>query len=353
MMSNRRGLYIHVPFCLTKCPYCDFYSVSFSKQTAEEYAQAVIRNLKRYDETFGTVYFGGGTPILLAPYMAEILRTVRVECGAEITVEANPCMCIPKTLDELLDAGVNRLSIGVQSLNDSELSALGRRHTALQAEQAIQAASAAGFADISADIMLAVPNQTRETLGETISRLAALPLTHISAYLLKLEQGTPFGAQPPVIPNEDETAELYLVAVEQLSQLGFKQYEISNFAKAGFESRHNLLYWHREEYLGIGPAAHSFYNDKRFAVPRDLKHFLDSLAQAEIITDENPNETEERIMLGLRLTEGIPESLWKPLESRLRFIPRDYYRIDGGRLALTPKGFLLSNEIIAVLTENI
>lgn len=353
MMNNPRGLYIHVPFCLSKCPYCDFYSVKFSQQAAREYAKAVIRNLSRYDEVFGTVYFGGGTPVLLAPYMEEILSAVRIESGAEITAEANPCMCIPKTLEQLRSAGVNRLSIGVQSLNDSELSALGRRHNSAQAEQAVLAARAAGFSDISADIMLAVPNQTRETLGETISRLAALPLTHISAYLLKLEQGTPFGAQPPVLPDEDETAELYLAAVERLSQHGFKQYEISNFAKAGFESRHNLIYWRRGEYLGIGPAAHSFYKDKRFAVPRDLQKFLDSPAQEEIITDENPNEIEERIMLGLRLCEGIPEKLWKPLESRLRFVPRDYYRIDGGRLALTPKGFLLSNEIIAILTEDI
>lgn len=353
MTNNPRGLYIHVPFCLSKCPYCDFYSVKFSQQAAREYAGAVIRNLSRCNEAFGTVYFGGGTPVLLAPYMAEILNAINIKSGAEITAEANPCMCIPKTLEQLLTAGVNRLSIGVQSLDDSELSALGRRHTAAQAQQAVLAAKAAGFDNISADIMLAVPNQTRETLVETISRLGQLPLTHISAYLLKLEQGTPFGSAPPILPDEDETAELYLAAVEQLSRQGFKQYEISNFAKAGFESRHNLIYWRRGEYLGIGPAAHSFYNGKRFAVPRDLQKFLDSPAQEEIITDENPNEAEESIMLGLRLAEGIPEILWKPLESRLRFIPRDYYRIDGGRLALTPKGFLLSNEIIAILTEDI
>lgn len=352
-MNNPRGLYIHVPFCLTKCPYCDFYSVNFSHKTAEEYARAVIRNLKRYDETFCTVYFGGGTPILLAPYLADILGSVRVERGAEITVEANPCMCVPQTLETLRNAGVNRLSIGVQSLNDGELSALGRRHTAAQAKSAILAAKAAGFENISADIMLAVPNQSQETLRETISGLAQLPLTHISAYLLKLEQGTPFGAQPPMLPNEDETAQLYLAAVEQLAQCGFGQYEISNFAKKGFESRHNLIYWRRGEYVGIGPAAHSFYRGRRFAVPRDLQEFLDSPAQRELVTDPNPNETEESIMLGLRLAEGIPERLWKLLESRLRFIPREYYTVDGGRLALTPKGFLLSNEIIAVLTENL
>ncbi|MGN1422516.1 MAG: radical SAM family heme chaperone HemW [Oscillospiraceae bacterium] len=351
-MNKPRGLYIHVPFCLTKCPYCDFYSVPFSHKTAREYADAVIRNLERYDEPFCTVYFGGGTPILLAPYLKEILQHLRIESGAEITAEANPCMCIPKTLEQLRSAGVNRLSIGVQSLNDGELSALGRRHTAAQAEQAVLAAKSADFDNISADIMLAVPGQTRETLSGTISRLAELPLTHISAYLLKIEQGTPFGNSPPKMPDEDEAAALYLSAVSGLAAAGFAQYEISNFAKSGFESRHNLIYWRRGEYLGIGAAAHSFYNGKRFAVPRDIRKFIDSPVQDEVITDGAPNETEERIMLGLRLTEGIAEELWKPHEKRLRFIPRDYYTIENGRLSLTPRGFLLSNEIIALLTED-
>lgn len=352
-MSNSRGLYIHVPFCLSKCPYCDFYSVQFSQSAARDYSEAVIRNLARYGEPFRSVYFGGGTPILLAPYMADILKNVRLESGAEITAEANPCMCIPKTLEQLRAAGVNRLSIGVQSLNDEELSALGRRHSAGEAVRAVHAAKTAGFDDISADIMLDIPKQTESSLRETISRLAELPLTHISAYLLKLEQGTPFGQSPPKIPDEDEAAELYLSAVGLLAEHGLAQYEISNFAKAGFESRHNLIYWRREEYLGIGPAAHSFYNGKRFAVPRDIRKFIDSPAQEEIFTDASPDETEERIMLGLRLSEGIPEELWKPCEKRLRFIPKEYYAIKNGRLSLTPRGFLLSNEIIALLTEEL
>lgn len=352
MMSNSRGLYIHVPFCLSKCPYCDFYSVPFSQKTAREYSEAVIRNLTRYDEPFRSVYFGGGTPILLAPYMADILKNIRTESGAEITAEANPCMCVPKTLEQLRAAGVNRLSIGVQSLDGGELAALGRRHSAEEAVRAVNSAKSAGFDDISADIMLAIPKQNQNSLRGTISRLAELPLTHISAYLLKLEQGTPFGQSPPIIPDEDEAAELYLSAVDMLAEHGFMQYEISNFAKKGFESRHNLIYWRREEYLGIGPAAHSFYNGKRFAVPRDIQKFIGSPSQEEIITDDSPDEAEEHIMLGLRLSEGIPEELWKPHEQKLRFIPKEYYNIKNGRLALTPRGFLLSNEIIALLTED-
>lgn len=350
-MNKPRGLYIHVPFCLTKCPYCDFYSVAYSRSAAGEYASAVMRNLARFSEPFDTVYFGGGTPILAAEHIGGILSCANLTRGAEITVEANPCLCLPETLETLRKSGVNRLSIGVQSLDGGELAALGRRHGAQQAENAILAAARAGFEDISADIMLAVPRQTRESLSRTIARLAELPLTHVSAYLLKIEPATPFGADPPETPDEDETAELYLRAVSELEKRGFAQYEISNFAKKGYESRHNLKYWRREEYLGIGAAAHSFYGGKRFAVPRDAGAFIAAPVQQTVLTDGAPDETEERIMLGLRLAEGIPEELWKPREKRLRFIPREYYEIRGGRLSLTPRGFLLSNEIITLLIE--
>lgn len=345
-----RGLYIHVPFCLSKCPYCDFYSRVISEEQAEDYAAAVARNLARYDEPFDTVYFGGGTPILLHRHFGEILGSVNLAEGAEITAEANPCLCSRENLRDLRSAGVNRISIGVQSLNDPELSALGRRHTAEEAESAILAARAEGFDNISADLMLATPKQTAESLRETLGKLTALPITHVSAYLLKIEPNTPFGKNPPELSlGEDETAELYLSAVEQLSAAGFPQYEISNFAKLGFESRHNLKYWRREEYLGIGPAAHSFYAGKRFAVPRDLATFVAAKEQPTELTDDSPDEFEERVMLGLRLCEGIPEELWKPLSGALNRIPRNYYRVDHGRLSLTAEGFLLSNEIISLL----
>ncbi len=345
-----RGLYIHVPFCLTKCPYCDFYSERLNKSLAEEYAAAVIRNLKRYPERFDTVYFGGGTPALLYEEIRDILAEVNAAEGAEITVEINPCLCTREILSRLFSAGINRLSVGVQSFDEKELSALGRRHKPITSQQGIELAYNIGFRNISADIMLAVPFQTRETLSETIRRLSALPITHISAYMLKIEPSTPFGKAPPTLPDEDAAAELYLMCCELLENAGFKQYEISNFAKAGCESRHNLKYWHCEEYLGIGAAAHSYYNKKRFAVPRDLDSFIRDEEQLTVFTDETPNEREERIMLGLRLCEGIPRELWEPLSGALKKIPRGYYRIShDGRLSLTAKGFLLSNEIIALL----
>lgn len=345
-----RGLYIHVPFCLSKCPYCDFYSLCYSDELAKRYAEAVIRNLRRYDEQFDTVYFGGGTPILLSGYIGEILRAVNIAPHAEITAEANPCLCTKEALAQLREAGVCRISIGVQSLCNNELAALGRRHTAAEAENAILLAKSSGFDNISADLMLAIPQQTESSLSDTIARLSALPISHVSAYLLKIEPNTPFGKNPPSLSlDEDGTAALYLSAVKRLAQAGFTQYEISNFAKAGRESRHNLKYWRRGEYLGIGPAAHSFYGGKRFAVPRDLAEFLKSDKQPIEFTDEAPDESEERVMLGLRLSEGIPEELWKPLSGALKRIPDNYYCIKDGRLSLTAEGFLLSNEIIALL----
>ena len=344
------GLYIHVPFCLSKCPYCDFYSDPFSEDTARAYSAAVVRNLSRRRERFDTVYFGGGTPILLHRYIESILSAADIRSGAEITAEANPCLCTEQALDALKRAGVNRLSIGVQSFDDRELSALGRRHTAAEAERAVLAASAAGFDNISIDLMLAIPYQTAESLERTVERAAALPITHVSAYLLKIEPNTVFGKRPPDTGfDEDSTAEIYLKAVRLLERHGFAQYEISSFSRAGVESRHNLKYWRREEYLGIGAAAHSFLDGVRFAVPRSVRGFIDAEIQPTEITDSSPNEEEERIMLGLRLSEGIEESLWRPHENRLRLVPDKYYSIKGGRLALTAEGFLLSNEIISLL----
>ena len=343
------GLYIHVPFCRKKCPYCDFYSVGYRDELAAEYAEAVRRNLRYYDGKYDTVYFGGGTPILLAEHIPEILSEASIERGAEITAECNPVEMSEETLKLLHGCGVNRLSVGVQSALDSELRALGRTHTFGQAREAILTANRVGFENISADIMLGTPEQTAETLGHTISELGKLPITHVSAYMLKIEPNTVFGKKPPALPDEDETSELYLAAVDMLRSIGTEQYEISSFARNGMTSRHNLKYWRREEYLGIGAAAHSFYKGRRFAVKHDLREFIASEHQIEVPTDENINEIEERIMLGLRLTEGIPKELWARVESALPLIPKHYYRIENGRLSLTAEGFLVSNGIISTL----
>lgn len=348
------GLYIHVPFCRKKCPYCDFYSVGFREDLAEQYADAVIRNLRYYDEEYDTVYFGGGTPILLARHIPRILAECRIAANAEITVECNPLEMDVETLKILRGCGVNRLSVGVQSAVSRELRALGRAHTFEQARQAILTACEVGFCDISADLIIGLPDQDNVSLVYSITQLRELPINHISAYMLKIEPNTVFGKNPPDgLPDEDRSAEIYLTMTRMLDNIGFKQYEISSFAKGGMTSRHNLKYWRREEYLGIGAAAHSFYKGKRFAVARNLREFIESSRQIEIITDDNPNETEEKIMLGLRLSEGIERPLWERVQGALPLIPGRYYKIKNERLSLTAEGFLVSNEIISTLLAHL
>ena len=344
-----------MPFCPSKCPYCDFYSVPFDESLSERYAGAVIRNIRAYGGEFDSVYFGGGTPILIADKLGEVLKAANIAKGAEITAECNPREMTEKALETLLNAGVNRLSAGVQSLDDEVLKALGRRHDSQTAEKAIITAKQTGLVNISADIMLATPRQTADSLGETLERLNELPLAHISAYMLKIEPNTPFGRNPPILPDDDETADIYLRTVSALERYGFKQYEISNFARAGFECRHNLKYWHREEYLGIGAAAHSLYEGRRFYVERDAEGFISAERQRELSEGDIPDEREvyeEKVMLGLRLSEGIAEELYKPLSDRLKYIPERYYRQKDGRLSLTAEGFAVSNAIISTLLSD-
>ncbi|MBP7185576.1 MAG: radical SAM family heme chaperone HemW [Ruminococcus sp.] len=358
------GIYIHVPFCGKKCSYCDFYSVCYTKQQTELYVQAVLRNIRHYGDSAlkaDTVYFGGGTPSLLTPeQITEILSAVRnnfdLADNAEATMEANPATLTPEKLSAYLSAGINRLSIGVQSMNDDELRFLGRLHNAERAEKAVYDAAAAGFENISCDLMIALPSQKTESLKRSIQRLAALPIKHISAYILKVEEGTPFDCDEIIaaLPDEDEAAELYLTMCEELESRGFMQYEVSNFAKSGFESRHNCRYWKCQDYIGIGPSAHSCFGGKRFAVPRDIASFINSDIQQTEITDDAPCGFEEYSMLRLRLKEGlslerVPEhraDIEKKLPSLLK---AGYIEYDGNVVSLTRKGFLMSNSVIEYL----
>ena len=361
---SRLGIYIHVPFCGRKCAYCDFYSVNWSKSAAVDYTAAVLRNIRHYGDkarTVDTVYFGGGTPSLLtAEQISSIISEIRscfaLEESAEITLEANPCTLSAEKLAELRKIGINRLSIGVQSMIDRELKILGRMHTAERAEQAVLEAARAGFDNISCDLMIALPDQKPEDMRFSIDRLAALPIQHISAYILKTEDGTPFDCAEirDRHPDEDSTAELYLAMVELLEKQGFMQYEVSNFAKEGFESRHNTRYWKCLDYLGIGPAAHSCYEGKRFAVERDLSAFIAADVQQVTVTDESPCGFEEFAMLRLRLKEGlilddVPEHRAELLKKLPPLIKEGYAETDGERIWLTPKGFLMSNSVIEYL----
>ncbi|MBO5378199.1 MAG: radical SAM family heme chaperone HemW [Ruminiclostridium sp.] len=347
------GLYIHVPFCLSKCPYCDFYSVGYDASLAEQYAAAVIRNLKHYNEAYDTVYFGGGTPVLLSDRIPEIMQNVRLQDNAEVTVEANPCVTDEKRLYELLSAGVNRISFGVQSLDADELKFLGRRHNAEQAKTAIELAYKAGFKNISADLMLGLPRQNTKTVKKSIAELSQLPINHISAYLLKVEENTPFGQMNIAVPEDEVMDEIYLFACEELEKNGFTQYEISNFAKSGAECKHNLKYWRCEEYVGIGAAAHSYYKGKRFCVDRNIHDFIFSDIQNTVVTDEAPGDFDEFAMLKLRLAEGLSFAQCErfgtdknTILTRLERIPEKYYRLDEKGVSLTKEGFLLSNAVI-------
>jgi len=361
---NDLGIYFHVPFCAKKCPYCDFYSGSFTKKAAEGYTAAVIRNIRHYSQperVTDTVYFGGGTPSLLtAGQLSEIIEAVRSNFSlsqeAEITLEANPATLTPEKLAELRKIGVNRLSIGVQSMIPEELSFLGRSHTPERASKAVLDAHNAGFDNISCDLMIALPGQTISSLKASIEALVELPITHISAYILKVEEGTLFAERnvADLLPDEDETAALYLEMVRLLEERGFMQYEISNFAVPGHESKHNCRYWLCKDYLGIGPAAHSCFGGKRFCVPSDIADFISSEHQNEDITDDAPCSFEERVMLRLRLTKGLdlrdePEHR-SDIEKKVpALVSAGYVRFDGNVISLTPEGFLVSNSVISSL----
>lgn len=364
------GLYVHMPFCKAKCPYCDFYSIPVgsgvygskdAETTVFNYTEAVIRNLQAYNERFDTVFFGGGTPSLHCRSISRILCNTRFSDRAEITVEANPGDTSVQGLIMLRDSGVNRLSFGIQSFANNELISLGRRHTAEEANNVIRTAKELGFINISVDIMLGIPNQTPESLKRTIKIIKSLPVSHVSAYMLKVEDGTPFASSDLSLnlPDDEKSAALYMTAVKALQAAGFEQYEISNFAKPGFECRHNLKYWESKEYLGIGAAAHSFYDGKRFAVPRDINIFINSDTQPVELTDENPHTFEEYAMLKLRLTDGLSfkecDSFGIKKETLLektKLIPEEYINVTESGISLTSSGFLLSNQIIADLIFN-
>lgn len=364
------GIYNHIPFCATKCPYCDFYSLPARPMAMDAYLTALLAEVAAAPDGLcaDTVYFGGGTPVLfgskrLSAVLDAVSRKFRLTPGAEVTLEANPFHLPQAEYEALFRAGFNRISFGMQSAVPEELTALGRRQTPDMLRTAIVQAKAAGFANLSADLMLGIPGQTAESLSQSIGFLAGLGIQHVSAYLLKVEEGTPFAQQDSAgelpRPEEDAVCALYLQAVEELARAGFAQYEISNFAKPGFESRHNLKYWRREEYLGFGPAAHSFWNGKRYAHPRDLDGYLASGGQDTFCADDCTDAPAEELMLRLRLTEGVDLSAFpvgeaareRVLKAARPLEPAGLLTVNKTRIALTPQGFLVSNAIILRLCE--
>ena len=340
------GLYIHIPFCVSKCPYCDFYSTKYTPAAADAFAEMLKGQMQNYTGSFDTVYFGGGTPSILEPrVLTGLLQAVRqhftIDPAAEITVECNPSKDLTRDLEQYAAAGVNRVSIGMQSAVDRERFALGRRAGSAEVARTVAAAKAAGITNISLDVMLGTPKQTPDSLEETFAFIDRMQVTHISAYLLKIEPGTPFDRLQAklALPEEDTVCQMYLQTVERLGQLGFAQYEISNFARPGYESRHNLKYWLLEPYLGLGPSAHSLWNGQRFYFDRDWAW-----------QDEGPGgDREEQILLGLRLNRGIPET-WLTHDPA-PYIAGGFMRRTNDRIAFTPQGMLVSNTILAELLD--
>ncbi|MCM1315169.1 MAG: radical SAM family heme chaperone HemW [Muribaculaceae bacterium] len=364
MITEDTGIYIHVPFCAKKCAYCDFYSEPYRKRTVEDYVNAVLRNIEAYSDkscVADTIYFGGGTPSLLAPeQVGTIIQAVEnnfiLPENAEITLETNPNTVDLKKLSAYRKNGVNRLSVGVQSMMDTELKFLGRTHSAERAEKAVIDAYNAGFKNISCDVMIALPEQSPESLIYTLERITVLPVKHISGYILKTESGTPFDCDEikNILPDDDTTADLYIEMVNFLKNKGFFQYEVSNFAVTGYESRHNCRYWKCLDYIGIGASAHSCHAGKRFCVDRNLKDFIENPVQKTIITDDNPCGFEEYAMLRLRLAEGLnindfPEHKSDLLKKIPVLIKSGYINYDGNYISLTPSGFLVSNSVIEYL----
>lgn len=356
------GLYLHVPFCTGKCPYCDFYSQRGDEKTYDYYLAAMLKAIRSFPDELhaDTIYFGGGTPVLLgADRLLALLYAAQHRFGAkqaEITIEANPCAVDEPFLLCLAQGGFTRISFGVQSMNDDTLRVLGRRHTAARAAEMILAANRAGFAHISADLMLAVPNQSIDEINYSIDRLSALPIDHLSAYLLKLEEGT-FFAKRYSEPDEDFAADCYLAMVKCCKLHGFSQYEISNFSKnKAAQGLHNLKYWQCEEYLGIGPAAHSFYDGKRFYFPRDLASFISADDPWKLTVDDSTGgDDDERLMLGLRLAKGVRFADFSPdfsnrLNQKAQLLCNSgLLTLSDEGIALTTQGFLVSNSVISAL----
>ena len=377
-MADKLGIYIHIPFCRSKCDYCDFYSLAGRDDRMDQYQKALLSHIKEtaplaQDFPVDTIYIGGGTPSYYgAKRLKELLGVIRklykVEKDTEVTVECNPDSVDVKSLKILRKAGVNRLSMGMQSANACELERIHRIHTPQQVNEAATAARKAGFTNLSLDLIYGLPGQTMDSWKATVEHALSLIPQHLSCYGLKVEEGTPLAArvaQGEVLPDDDQQADLYLWTVGRLERAGYPQYEISNFAKPGFASRHNLRYWLTQPYIGFGPGAHSDFGGRRYSFVRDLDAYIQGVLQGGDIIEESEiipkrERCGEYLMLRLRTVQGINEQEYRstyfmdfaPLQARLeQFRAQGWAEQTDGRWHFTPKGFLLSNQLIGDLLE--
>ena len=371
------GLYIHIPFCRSKCLYCDFYSVTEKEDTlVDRYTEALCRHIREAgtlapDYVVDTVYFGGGTPSYIgAEALSAILSAVRksftVSYKAEITFEANPDSVDLKLLRRLHSEGFTRVSLGIQSDDDNILYKIGRPHNYRQAEEAVRNIRKAGFKNLSVDLMYGLPDQTLDSWRKTLVHVLALQPEHISCYGLKLEEGTPMCQHKNqyTLADDDTQADMYLAANRILRKHNYRQYEISNFCRKGQVSRHNLKYWTGGEYLGFGPDASSDFAGRRFSTVRDVQAYTEGILSGgqvlrDVQTIPNRERAGEYLMMRLRIASGLdPEEYEK--QFLLPFAPLEKAMIEArekglalktidGRWHLTPEGFLLSNTLISDL----
>ena len=373
MNPDTIGLYVHIPFCKKKCNYCDFCSfagVDLSLRAG--YLRALSEEIASYGgeehPPVDTVFLGGGTPSLLTPVeiadlFAALRKTFRILPDAEITAEANPGTLDREKIDAFCRAGVNRLSIGLQSVHESELRTLGRIHSYADFLDAYRLAKAGGIENIGVDLMYAFPGQTPDAFHETLDTVASLAPSHISAYGLIVEDGTPFGERREalILPDEDEELAMYEDACRTLAAAGYRHYEVSNYALPGRECRHNLRYWHEEEYIGFGVSAHSYYRRERFATSRDIRAYSAGKCK-QLRTKEHigkANEAEEYTMLALRTSEGVDLSLYQKRFSRsflegreesvARFVSLGLATLSDTHFALSERGFYVGNTLTAEL----
>lgn len=377
-IQKKLGIYIHIPFCRTKCAYCDFYSfIPKSEGIYERYTDALIKHMEAYrdaarDRAPDSVYIGGGTPTALP--IEQLLRIVKavkrnfnLSKNTEFTVEVNPKTADLKTFRRLRRAGVNRISIGLQSADPRELKALTRTHSRADFEECFKDARATKIQNISVDLMFGIPNQTSQSLLASIDYLTRLRPDHISLYDLKIEEGTPLAriAEKLNLPDEDTEFEMYGNAINMLEKRGYKQYEISNFARPGKQSRHNLKYWNCEEYLGFGPGAYSYFNSTRFSFVRNIEAYIKGVGDpaSRVNLTEGLEQISGRaqlgeyIMLRLRLNEGISlsevtrrygvdfASLYGKKADK--YIKYGYMVKKGDYIFLTAQGMFISNYILS------
>ena len=349
------GVYLSYPFCAQKCTYCNFASGVFPRELEPKYLEALRSELRNtsWEWTPETVYLGGGTPSLIDPdTLGGLLSEIPGAPWHEATMEAAPGGITPEKASAWRRTGINRVSLGVQSFNARELSRTGRKHTADVVEREIAILRTAGIDNFNIDLIAGLPGQTVESWGHSLEWVERLAAPHVSVYMLEVDEDSRLGAEvmafgkrygAPDIPSDDMIADLYEIAVDRLARAGISRYEISNFARPGFESRHNLKYWRREPYLGFGADAHSIGGQWRWQNPESIENYLGGSKPERTPADP----IAERFFLGLRLSTGI-EGDWAPFQPAIeRFLADGLLETQGSALRLTPRGVLLSNEVFA------